>query len=202
MLNNIFNPNNGFFRFCGKLADILILSVLWVVCCIPVITIGSATAALYNSAVKCVKNGENSPYIKFRDCFKENFKAGIPVSLLVAAIALVFSFEIVTLWNGAVSGSRTAFVFLIAMGICSFVPLSYTTWITAIFSRYEFSFGQLAVTALKFVFAHILSSFVMGMLMVVAVILCYGFVFPITIMPCLLAVIYSVFIEKAFAKHS
>ena len=202
MLSSIFNPNNGFFRFCGKLADILMLSLLWLVCCLPIVTIGAATAALYNSASKCVKNGENKPYVKFRDCFKENFKAGIPVSILVAAIAIIFSFELVTLWNGAVAGNRTAFILLIAMAICSFVPLSYTTWITAIFSRYEFTFPQLAVTALKFVFAHILSSFAMGVLMIAAAILCYGFVFPLTFMPCLLAVIYSSFIEKAFKKHS
>lgn len=202
MLSNIFNPNNGFFRFCGKLADILMLSLLWLVCCIPVVTVATSSAALYNSAVKCVKNGENQPYIKFRDFMKENFKDGIAPSILIVAIALLFSFEMVSLWGGAASGSRMSFTFLIALVICSFLPASYLVWVTSIFSRYVFSFGQLAVTSFKFIFAHLFSSAVMGILMVVTVILCYGFVFPITFMPCLLAVINSVFIEKCFAKHT
>lgn len=202
MLKKFFNTDKGIFRFCGKLADILMLSLLWLVCCIPVVTIGSASAALYNSASKCVCGGQNRPYVKFRDCFKENFKAGIPVSILVSTICLVLSFEIVTLWNGAVAGNRMSFMLLIAIAICAFVPLSFMVWLCAIFSRYEFTFGQLVVTAFKFVFAHLLSSIAMGVLMVAAVILCYGFVFPITFMPCLLVVINSLFIEKAFSKHS
>jgi len=202
MLKNFFNPEKGIFRYMGKLADILMLSLLWLVCCLPVITICTSTAAMYNSAVKCVKNGENRPYVKFRDFMKENFKAGIPASILIAVIALAFSFEMVTLWGGAVSGSKMSFTFLIALAICSFLPASYLVWLTAIFSRYEFTFAQLAATSFKFIFAHLFSSVVMGLLVVAAVILCYGFVFPITFIPCLLAVINSVFIEKAFDKHT
>ena len=202
MLKNFFNPERGFFRFCGKLADILMLSLLWLVCCLPVITIGTSTAALYNSAVKCVRNGENQPYVKFRDFMKANFKAGIPVSILIVAIAFLFSYEIVAMWHASSAGSGLAVMMLYALGICSFIPLSYLAWLTSIFSRYEFSFGQLAATSFKFIFAHPLASVVMGVLNAVAVVLCYGFVFPLTFLPCLLAVIYSFFIEKCFDKHT
>lgn len=202
MLKNFFDPQKGIFRYLGKLSDVLMLSVLWIICCLPIITTGTATAALYNSASKCVKGGKNRPYVLFRDFMKENFRAGIPVSILTVLIVFLLSFEIVTLWGGAVSGSRTSFVFLIAVGLCAFVPLSFTAWLTAIFSRYQFTFAQLVVTSFKFVFAHLVSSLVMGVMLIAAAILCYGFVFPVTFIPCLLAVVFSTFIEKAFSKHS
>lgn len=202
MFKSFFNTEKGIFRFCGKLADVLMLSLLWAVCCLPIITIATSTAALYNSAVKCVRYGENQPYVKFRDFMKENFKAGIPVSILIFVIAFLFSLEMVTLWGGAVAGNQLSFTLLIALVLCSFLPASYLVWLTAIFSRYEFTFGQLAVTSFKFIFAHLFSSMIMGILLVGAVIICYGFVFPITLFPCLLALINSVFAEKAFDKHT
>lgn len=201
MLKKIFDPTNVFFHFCGKLADLLMLSVLWCICCIPIVTIGSATASLYNSASKCVRKGLNRPYVRFRDCMKENFKSGIPVSILITLILFLFSYEFISLWNWALSGSQIAYVFLIAIGICSFIPLSYVIWITALFSRYEFGFQQLVITALQFVFAHLFSSLIMGVLTAVCIFLCYILVFPLTILPCLLAVVNSIFVEKAFSKH-
>lgn len=39
----------------SKTADILLLSALWFICCVPLITIGAATTALYYSCVKAVR---------------------------------------------------------------------------------------------------------------------------------------------------
>ena len=39
--------DNPFFRFMGKLGDLVILSVLWLLCCLPVVTIGASTTALF-----------------------------------------------------------------------------------------------------------------------------------------------------------
>ena len=37
-MNNIFNPDNKFFSFKGRVADLMILNLLCIVCCIPVVT--------------------------------------------------------------------------------------------------------------------------------------------------------------------
>lgn len=201
MFRKIFNPDNDVFRFCGKLADILILSVLWTFCCIPVITIGSASAALYDSTVKCFRENKPASYLLFIDSFKKNFKEGIPVSLLIVGVCFLFSFEMVFLWNSALNGSETAFVFLIALTICSFVPLSFLTWLSSIFSRYVFTFPQLVITSFKFIFAHLFSSIIIGILLAASFYLCYLFVFPLTFLPGCITLLISFLIEKAFLKH-
>ena len=43
----IFKFDSPLVMFWGKIADLMILSVLWVLCCCPVVMIGPATAALY-----------------------------------------------------------------------------------------------------------------------------------------------------------
>jgi len=46
-----FNLDNAFFTALGKLVDSVWVSLLWLVCCIPVVTIGASTSAtvLYSS---------------------------------------------------------------------------------------------------------------------------------------------------------
>ena len=46
MFGRIFNPENAFFRTADKLADLVMLSLMWALCSIPLVTLGPATAAL------------------------------------------------------------------------------------------------------------------------------------------------------------
>lgn len=45
------NINNPFFRAMSLLADVVVLSVLWIVCSLPVVTAGAATLALFPAAL-------------------------------------------------------------------------------------------------------------------------------------------------------
>ena len=47
--------NNRFIEALEKIADMFLLSVLWLICCIPIITIGTSTIALYYATVKVVR---------------------------------------------------------------------------------------------------------------------------------------------------
>ena len=51
-MKNLFNVENPVWVFMGKLVDMLLLSGLWVICSLPVVTIGASTAALYYVTLK------------------------------------------------------------------------------------------------------------------------------------------------------
>ena len=77
-------------EFIGKVVDFILLNFLWVVCCIPIITIGAATSAKYAGSMRILR-GEDNPVIKsfFKD-FRDNFKQATKIWLvLLAVIALV-----------------------------------------------------------------------------------------------------------------
>ena len=65
MWNQIFNPQNGFFQTIDLLFNLFMLSLIWAVLCIPVFTIGPATAALYYVLVKCIRRKEPYPYRRY-----------------------------------------------------------------------------------------------------------------------------------------
>lgn len=49
-----FNYNNPFVVFMVRLANMLIVSFYWVLCCIPVVTVLPACAALYHCVTRVV----------------------------------------------------------------------------------------------------------------------------------------------------
>lgn len=71
---HLFNPENRFWAFIGKIADIFLLSVLWVVTSLPVITAGAATAAFYHFAIHQVDDTESTVLHGFFSAFRSSFK--------------------------------------------------------------------------------------------------------------------------------
>ena len=80
---------SGLFRYDGpvvtffmKLGDMIILHVLWLLCCLPVVTIGPATVAAHYVALKLVRDEGRSVRQMFFKSFKRNMRQGIPLGLI------------------------------------------------------------------------------------------------------------------------
>ena len=70
-MNRLFDADNKLNRFLAKVFDCGILSVLWIVCSIPVFTMGAATIAMYTVTLKMVKNEEGAIVRSFFKAFRE-----------------------------------------------------------------------------------------------------------------------------------
>lgn len=70
----IFNIDGPFFSFLNKMADLCILNLLFLLCCLPIITIGASCTALYTITFRMVENREGYIAKSFLTAFKENFK--------------------------------------------------------------------------------------------------------------------------------
>lgn len=81
--------NSKFFHFMTKVADCMILSVLWIVFSLPIVTAGAATAALYYCVVKVIRKEEGAVLKDFWRGFRTNLKQGTVVTLLTLAISLL-----------------------------------------------------------------------------------------------------------------
>ena len=69
-----FNLDNPIWRFMGKVLDLMVLTVLWVVTRVPVFTIGASTTALYYAGMKLAKDQEGYVVKDFFHSFRENFR--------------------------------------------------------------------------------------------------------------------------------
>lgn len=90
-MEEIFSVDGKAFRFFGKMSDLVILNLLWLVCSIPVITLGASTTALYSVVIKMVKDEESYIVKSFFSSFRENFKQATVIwGILLAVFSLLY----------------------------------------------------------------------------------------------------------------
>ncbi|NCB63234.1 MAG: DUF624 domain-containing protein [Clostridia bacterium] len=200
MLNQVFNPENGLFRVTGKLFDMVVLSVLWAMVCIPVFTVGPATAALYHTVVKCVRGNECDPYRRFFRSFHENFKVGTAATLICLALWAFLGFGYMVMAAAAETGSM-GFVMFVAYYTALLVPAGFTCWLFAVLGRFTFGVGGLLTTSFKLALAHLPSTVVVAFIGVQAVLLTIQYWIPVALAPALAALLWSLFLERIFAPY-
>ena len=92
-MNNLLNPDNPVMQFITKIVTTVYLNILWFLCCLPIFTAGAATTALYYVTLKMVKNEEGNITKAFFHSFKENFKQGTIIWLILLAFGILLGVD-------------------------------------------------------------------------------------------------------------
>ncbi|MDE7322591.1 MAG: DUF624 domain-containing protein [Lachnospiraceae bacterium] len=82
----MFKLDSPLMNFLNKVADIMILNVMFMIFSIPVFTIGASFSAAYYMGFKMVKNEETYIVKGFWKAFRENFKQATAIWLIVLVI--------------------------------------------------------------------------------------------------------------------
>lgn len=78
------------FDFLDKTGQLIALSVLWLLGCLPVVTLCASCAALYHAVTRTVRRGEGKAVKEFIGSFRDNLIPGCLLSLiLVGALAVL-----------------------------------------------------------------------------------------------------------------
>lgn len=94
MLQGIFNYDNPVWRYIGKFGDLMLLNILWIICSIPIFTIGASTTAVYYVTMKLVRNDDGYTFRSFFKSFKENFKQATIIWLLMLVTGVILGFDL------------------------------------------------------------------------------------------------------------
>ena len=159
--------DNVVVRALSKLGDMICLNVMWLVCCIPVVTIGASTTALYTVMLKLVKNEEGYVFRGFLKAFKTNFKQSTIIWLIVLALGIVWTvdFRMAGLMPG-MAGIVMSAIFL-ALG---FILLSVLLYIFPLTARYENGIKATFKNALILTVARLPYTLAMDAIVVAAVV--------------------------------
>lgn len=116
------NPDGKIMNFLSKLGDMFILNILYLICCIPIITIGAATTALYYNTLKMAENRESYVWKEFLRVFKENFRqATIIWLLLLAAVGVLF---INVVFGGGLNAQLSSIVAIVSIVVGIFLIMT------------------------------------------------------------------------------
>lgn len=199
-MGNLFRPEALLWRWCSRILDMMVLSVCWVLCSVPVVTMGAASTALYDAAVHGIRRDEPGAYTRFFRTFRRELKpATLATVLWGAPLAVV-------LWSGQYIGTRiqapapalaAAAVFVLLLVFL----LGTVSWLFPLLSRFTFSFRDLNRTAGQFFIVHMPVSVLLAALLAVSAWVCLRFLFPLCFLPCAEALLASFPVERAFRKH-
>lgn len=137
--------------FLRVLCDLMVLNVLWLICCIPVITVGPATSALCCVSLKLARGEPTTTVRTFFEAMKQNFVQ----ALLLGLIGLAGFAVAVVDWLFALSqqGSLRTLYFVVGV-IVSAVVLAYWAWVFALNAGFENSLRGTIKSGLSLAFVE------------------------------------------------
>lgn len=92
-MNQLFNPDSPVLGFITRIVYCVYLNILWLVCSLPIVTIGASTTALFYVTLKMAKNEEGNITRAFFHSFKENFKQGTIIWMILLVLGIILGID-------------------------------------------------------------------------------------------------------------
>ena len=197
-MGSLFNLDNPIWRFMGKLVDVFILTILWAICCIPIVTIGPASTAVYYVTLKLVRDEESYTVRSFFKSFKENFKQGTAIGLIMTFLLVFFIYDIYAYFMMGTQISYILGIVFLGIFLLYLIALVYVYPLQAKFyNKVRYTLRNALFIGVKHVFRSILM-----IIIAVAVIVACLFFPPLVLLSYgLIAFLQSYFLVGIFDKY-
>ena len=201
-MGEFFNPEKGIWAWLSTLVDVVGLSVLWIALCLPVVTIGPATAALYYAVVRYVRRRESGAFGGYLRSFRANFAVGLRATLTVIPLFLLLlgGYRIVC-WHGTRLGGM-AYILYVAYYFALVLPAGVVCWLFPLLGRFEYGVRDLFRTAFQLTAAHLPSTVILVLLTGQSAVFCLNRWWPVVFLPSVGMLLASLFTERIFCKYS
>jgi len=156
-MGGIFNMDGPFFRFGNAIADIMILSIIWIIFSIPLFTIGASTTALFYVTTRRISDKEGYLFKDFLSSFKSNFKMATKLWMLWVSLSGLIALNI--FWLRVLDFDPLMATILLPIQICILIELYITSlYLFPITARFDMSFRQTIKTAFFMANRHLLTT--------------------------------------------
>lgn len=129
-----FDLDSPLMQLLNKMADLLWLNILTMICCIPIVTAGASLTAMHYMALKIVRNEECYITRGFFKSFKENFKQATIIWLLLLLITLIIVGDIFIMRDSGIEFSNVMKVIITVAGV---LVLFTATFVFPVLARFE-----------------------------------------------------------------
>ncbi len=106
-MGGFFSSEGPLIGFLQKVGMLIVLSVLFILCSLPVITVGAAASALYYAVAKSVRRERGYATKEFFRAFKRNLKNGTVLTVIFGGIAALILYNREVLWQASAGETGT-----------------------------------------------------------------------------------------------
>lgn len=191
--------NNKFTTFMNTVAGVVLLSLLYIVTCIPIITIGSATSAMYYTMVKVVRKDCGYLTREYMKVFKRRFFDGMLLTILYIVLGVVLYLDRTYTSEMNTIIGLGMFYIINVVGIVYLGALVYTF---PVFSRFNLTKKETLKMAVFLVIRHLPYSFLLMLILGVTVFVLWLFPLPCSIfLPGCCCYLISIFMEQIMKQY-
>lgn len=143
-MNHLFDPENRFWNFMGKITDVFCLGILWFIFSIPVFTAGAATTSLYQFTLKQTDDEEGYVWRSFWKAFFGNFRQATILWAILLAAGGILAADLYACIHITVPG----IIRTVCFGVLMCLALVYTLaalYVFPILSRFHMSVKKILI---------------------------------------------------------
>lgn len=152
LLKKIFDPQNKILQFCGKIVDLVLLNLLFLVGSIPILTLGTSLSALFGTIFKWQNEEETSLYKDFIRLYKANFKQGTLLSSMLLIIVGVLGFDLSIMSQNDALWFRFGTAVIYGLLLLIF---AYSIYLFALLGRYVYTTSSVLKNAFLISIVHL-----------------------------------------------
>lgn len=229
-MGGLFNPDNTFFRGMSKVWDMLVVSILWAICCIPgyflltlvtselndplqllmymaidavcMIPVGPATASIYYVCMKVIRRDRGYVFREYIHAFRMNFRVGAASGAILGALITLLSFNLQVSYAAAIGSDdiKSSVLLVVTLAIC-FILLGTVLLLFPVLSRFTMGVGQLFKASLYMAFRHILHTLAVLAIVLLSAAAMYVLIPAVFFMPAVCALLCSFPIERVLKRY-
>lgn len=133
-MSKIFDLDSPFMRVLNRIADLMILNFLMLICCLPIFTIGAACTGMHYVLLKTVRGEEGYLVRGFFKSFKQNFRQATILWLLMLVVIGVYVGDFLIF---SYSGVKFPTILMIAILAIAIVFLMVSVYVFPVLSRFD-----------------------------------------------------------------
>ncbi len=197
---NIFGSDSKTIYYLNKIGQTIALTALFLLCCFPIITIGTSITSYYYTMIKSIRRERGYPTTEFLQAFRRNFLKGSVVTIGIAAIG---SLLYVNREYVASSGSVTSPAMIITYDILFILLLLLIIFIFPAMSRFNLKLLSLLRLSLIMALRHLPTTIVLTAgVLICGILLLYVVPIPfIVILPGVWCYLSTYLVEPVLKKY-
>ena len=153
--------DNVVLRFLNKMTDMFLLNILFLVCSIPIITIGASLTAMYAVNLRSVRYGDGYVVKTFFTSFKQSFKQATLAWILFLCMALLL-FVDYRFWQQVDFGMFSNIMKIVSLTFIIIVSMIFQ-WLFPVIAKMDDSFGKQVKNAAAMAVGYFVPSTVLCM---------------------------------------
>lgn len=152
-MSKLFRMDSPLMRFLTKIADLMVLNILFCITSIPLITIGASWTALYSVTLKMVRDEEGSVSRSYFRSFRQNFRQATLLWLGVLVVLALLVLDIRVL-NGMAGGTAPGLL-RVGVEILALLGIMVLQYLFPSLARFEASLADTLKNACMMALAHL-----------------------------------------------